>query len=293
MSSIIITDSTCDLTLEYVQENADVLDTIGMPVNVDGYEYLDDFGKSLSHDEFYAKLRSGVMSSTAQINAFRFREMFEKHYKAGKSIIYIGFTSGMSGTFNNALLARGEILEEYPDADITVIDSLSASIGQGVLVVEAIDQLRQGKSKEEIVDWIESNKLKSNHWFAVDDLNYLKKGGRISATTAVVGTALNIKPILTVDHSGKLIPYSNVRGRKKSMKFLADKVHEHMENPEEVTLIIGHGNCLEDAEMLKEYILEGCTPKKILISELSATIASHVGPNMIAAAFVGSTREVK
>lgn len=293
MGSIIITDSTCDLTLEYVQENADVLDTLGMPVNVDGYEYLDDFGKSLSHNEFYDKLRSGIMPSTAQINVFRFKEVFEKHYKAGNSVIYIGFSSGMSGTFNNSILARQEMLEEYPDADITVIDSLSASIGQGILVVEAIDLLRQGKSKEEIVDWVENHKLKSNHWFAVDDLNYLKKGGRISATTAVVGTALNIKPILTVDNSGKLGPYSNVRGRKKSLKFLADKVHEHMENKEETTLIIGHGNCFEDAEMLKEYILEGCTPKKIMISELSATIASHVGPNMIAAAFIGSNREFK
>ena len=126
MASIIITDSTCDLTLEYVQENADLLDTLGMPVNIDGYEYLDDFGKSLPHEEFYSKLRSGIMPSTAQINMFRFKEMFKKHYKAGKSIIYIGFSSGMSGTYINSLLARQEILEEYPDADITVIDSLSS-----------------------------------------------------------------------------------------------------------------------------------------------------------------------
>ncbi|WP_139904990.1 DegV family protein [Clostridium thermarum] len=293
MNTIIITDSTCDLTLEYVQENADMLDIIGMPVNIEGYEYFDDFGKTLSHDEFYSKLRLGIMPSTAQINTFRFSEIFKKHYQKGKSIIYIGFTSGMSGTFNNAVMAAEELIKEHPDADITVIDTLSASIGQGVLVVEAVDMLRNGKSKEEIVRWVEDNKLKSNHWFAVDDLNFLKKGGRISAATAVVGTALNIKPILTVDNSGKLVSYTNVRGRKKSIRFLAEKFHEHIRNCSVTTVIIGHGDCLEDAYMLKEYILEECMPKKLIVSQLSATIASHVGPNMIAVAFVGDDREVK
>jgi DegV family protein with EDD domain len=293
LNTIILTESTCDLTLEYVEENSEVLDILGMPVNIDGQEYLDDFGKSLSHAEFYSKLRSGIMPSTAQINTYRISEMFKKHYNAGKAIIYIGFTSNMSGTFNNALLAKAEFLEQHPDADITVIDSLAASVGQGALIVGAVDMLNEGKSKEEIVNWVEDSKLKTNHWFAVDDLNYLKKGGRISTATAVVGTALNIKPILTVDNSGKLGSYSSVRGRKKSIKFISDKVKEHLINPREATIVIGHGNCLEDAELLKSYIVDECNPKNIIVSELSATIASHVGPNMIAAAFVGDFREEK
>jgi DegV family protein with EDD domain len=264
-----------------------------MPVNIEGHEYFDDFGKTLSHYEFYSKLRLGIMPSTSQINMFRFSEMFKKHYNEGKSIVYIGFTSGMSGTFNNAVLAAEELLEQHPDADITVIDTISASIGLGILVVEAVDMLRQGKSKDEIVTWVEDNKLKTNHWFAVDDLNFLKKGGRISAATAVVGTALNIKPILTVDNGGKLGSYTNVRGRKKSIKFLAEKFQEHIVNCSEASVIIGHGNCLEDADMLRGYILEGCMPKRLIVSELSATIASHVGPNMIAVAFVGDRREEK
>ena len=293
MNTIILTDSTCDLTLEYVEQNSDILDVLGMPVNIDGHEYFDDFGKTLSHDEFYSKLRLGIMPSTAQINMFRFSTMFKKHYVEGKSVIYIGFSSNMSGTFNNAVLARQEFLEIYPDADITIIDSLAASIGQGVLIVGAIDMLREGKSKDEIVNWVEANKLKANHWFAVDDLNYLKKGGRISAATAVVGSALNIKPILTLDNSGKLGSYTNVRGRKKSIKFISEKFQEHVINCSEATVIIGHGNCLEDAEILKEYVLSIGKPKNIIISELSATIASHVGPNMIACAFIGDGREEK
>lgn len=293
MSTIILTDSTCDLTLEFVEKNEDILDILGMPVNIDGHEYFDDFGKTLSHDEFYSKLRLGIMPATAQINMFRFTERFKKHYCEGNSIIYIGFSSNMSGTFNNAILAKRELLELYPDADITVIDSLAASIGQGVLVAGAVDKIREGKSKEEVVNWVEENKLKTNHWFAVDDLNYLKKGGRISAATAVVGTALNIKPILTLGNDGKLGNYTNVRGRKKSIKFLAEKFSEHIVDCESSTVIIGHGNCTEDADLLKEYILEVGNPKTILISELSATIASHVGPNMIAAAFIGDKREGK
>ncbi|MDP4090242.1 MAG: DegV family protein [Bacillota bacterium] len=291
MSTIILTDSGCDLTLEYVEENADILDVLGMPVNIDGYEYMDDFGKTLSHEEFYDKLRAGIMPSTAQINSFRFYEKFKKHYNDGNSVLYLGFTSNMSGTFYNAVMARNEFMEKHPDADITVIDTISASIGQGVLVFNAVSQLRMGKSKEFIANWVEENKMKANHWFAVDDLIYLRKGGRVSTATAVVGSALNIKPILTVNREGKLGSYTNMRGRKKSIRFLADKVRENAGKIEDTTIIIGHGGCPEDAKLLESYILEIGIPQNIVISELSATIASHVGPNMIAAAFVGAERE--
>jgi DegV family protein with EDD domain len=293
LGTIILTDSGCDLPLEYVEQNKDILDVLGMPVNIDGYEYYDDFGKTFSHDDFYSKLRSGILPSTAQINLYRFTEKFTKHYENGTSIIYLGLCSGLSGTYNNAVLAREEFLQEHPNADITVIDPVSASIGQGLLIVYAVNMVRKGKSKEDIVNWIEENKMNIQHWFGVDDLHYLKKGGRISATTAVLGTALNVKPILIVNHEGKLTTYTNVRGRKKSIKFLSQKFNEHMTHPENTLVIIGHGNCPDDAEKLKEFILDQCTPKQIIVSELSATIASHVGPNMIAITFLGDIREDK
>jgi DegV family protein with EDD domain len=292
LNTIILTDSGCDLPLEYIRENGDKLDILGMPVNIDGNEYIDDLGKSLLHDELYMKLRSGIIPSTAQINIYKYTKKFEEYYNDGRSIICLGLTSGLSGTFNNSILARREFLEEHPDADITIIDTFSASVGQGVLIVNVIEMLKQGKSNEEIIDWIEKNKMRVNHWFAVDDLHYLKKGGRISSVTSVVGTALNVKPILVVGRDGKLKYYTNVRGRRRSIKFLFDKLKEHIESSEETFIVIGHGNCPEDAEILKKLVLEEFNAEKVIISELSATIASHVGPNMLAIAFVGEERVI-
>lgn len=293
MNSILIVDTCSDLPLEFVEKNSDIIDIIGMPCNIKGQEYIDDFGKTLSHKDFYNYLREGIMPSTSQINSYRFFEIFKKHYNEGKAIIYIGFTSGMSGTINNAFMAKNMLLEEYPDADITVIDTLSASIGEGALVYHAVEMLRNGISNGEIVNWIEDHKLNTNHWFAVNDLNHLKNGGRISAATAAVGTLLNIKPILTVNNKGKLVSYSNIRGRKKSLKFLVDKLKEHVINPEETIALIGHGDCIDDAEKLKEMVQTEFNLKKIVISELSLTIATHVGPGMISLAFVGNPREDK
>lgn len=293
MSTILIVDTCSDLPLEFVENNRDIIDIIGMPCNIKGQEYVDDFGKTLSHKDFYNYLREGIMPSTSQINSYRFFEMFKKHHMSGKSIIYLGFTSGLSGTNNNALMAKNMVLEEYPDADITVIDTLSASVGEGVLVYHAVEMLRNGVSNDEIGKWVENQKLNTNHWFAVNDLNHLKNGGRISAATAVVGTLLNIKPVLTVNNEGKLVNYSNIRGRKKSLKFLVDKLKEHLVNPEETIVLIGHGDCIDDAEKLKEMVQAELTLKKIVISELSLTIATHVGPGMISLAFVGNPREDK
>ncbi|GAB6087543.1 DegV family protein [Alkaliphilus crotonatoxidans] len=292
MNTIILTDSCCDLTPDFVEANVDYIDIIGMPVEIDGFQYFDDFGKTLSHNDFYRTLRNGVIPSTSQINVFRFVEKFKSLYNEGKAILYLGFTSGMSGTFNNAVLAKDQFLEDCPGGEITIVDTASASIGQGVLIVKAVEMLREGKTAQEIAAWVESNKMNTNHWFAVDDLHYLKKGGRISAVTATLGTALNVKPILTVDTEGKLKTYTNVRGRKKSIKFLFERFLEHMKE-ETDTIIIGHGNAPEEAETLRSYVLQECKPRQLIVSELSATIASHVGPNMLAIAFLGAGREEK
>ncbi|GAA0176719.1 DegV family protein [Clostridium sediminicola] len=291
MSTILLIDSCSDLPLTYVEENKNIIDIIGMPIEIDDDEFIDDFGKSYSHKDYFNKLRDGKMPSTGLINIYRFTKKFTEQYKKGNSVIYLGFSANLSGTFNNALLAKEEVKSEFPEADIEIIDTAAASIGEGVLVVQAIEMLKDGKSKEDIIKWVETNKYKANHWFAVDDLHFLKNGGRVSSTSATVGTLLNVKPILTVDKKGVLKSYSNVRGRKKAIKFLVGKFEEHVIDCEKTTLIIGHGDCEEDALKIKEMITKEFNLKNIIVSQLSATIASHVGPNMIALAFLGQERE--
>lgn len=291
MKTILLIDSCCDIPLSFIEENNDIVDFISMPINIEGNEYYDDFGKTLTHDKFYKYLENGIVPSTAQINSYMFYENFKKHCNQGKSIIYLALSSGLSGTYNNAINAKEMLIKENNQVDITIIDSKSASIGQGILALHAVEMIRNGYSKNEIVQWIESNKLKSNHWFAVNDLTHLKKGGRISAASATIGTLLNVKPILIVNWDGKLKLYTNARGRKKSLKFLIDKFKEHTKNQKNVTVIIGHGHCLKDAQIIKEKISKESNVKKIIITELNATIASHVGAGMIAVAFIGDVRE--
>lgn len=290
MSVKIITDSCCDLPLTFVEAHSDKLEILGMPVEIDGTNYIDDLGKTLDHKTFYDFLRRGILPTTSQINVYRFEEAFKSNIENGREVLYIGFSSGLSGTFNSACVARKNLLEEYPDAKIELVDTLSASIGQGAIVVEAIKRLENNNKIDDIKAWIEENKLHVNHWFGVDDLNYLKNGGRISSASAIMGNMLNVKPTLIVDASGKLKPYGKVRGRKKSMSFLASKVTERIDTSN-TTVLLGHGNCLDEAEQLRQLLISESPELDIIITELSMTIASHVGPNMLAVAFFGDKRE--
>lgn len=291
MNIKIITDSCCDLPLEFVEANQDLLEVLGMPIQIQGREIIDDLGKTFNRAEFYELLRQGIMPTTSQINTYRFEKAFSSALKDGKEVVYLGFTSGMSGTFNSANVAKQLILEENSAAQIELVDTLSASIGQGIIIVEAIKLAKAGKTAKEIAIWAEGIKLKTHHWFGVDDLNYLKNGGRISNVSAVVGSMLNVKPTLGVDHDGRLKPFGNVRGRKKSIALLASKYNQHYCADNYSTIIVGHGNCQEDASLLADAIKEIDPKADILVSELSMTIASHVGPNMIAIAFIGDERE--
>lgn len=291
MNIKILTDSCCDLPLSFVASNSDLLEVLGMPIQIQGREIIDDLGKSFDRSEFYGLLRQGIMPTTSQINAFRFEEAFKAAHNEGKAIIYLGFTSGMSGTLNSATLAKQLVLDDYPEAEIHIVDTLSASIGQGALIVEALKQARSGVNASDIEAWANRVKLLTHHWFGVDDLNYLKNGGRISHVSAMVGSMLNVKPTLGVDHEGKLKPYGNVRGRKKSIAQLATKFSEHYSAAHQSTVIVGHGNCPEDAALLVDQLRQIDSEVDILVTELSMTIASHVGPNMIAVAFIGDERE--
>ncbi|KPU45964.1 DegV domain-containing protein [Oxobacter pfennigii] len=288
MQTVILTDSCSDLPLSYVEENN--IHVIGMAYNFKGQEHIDDFGKTLSYKEFYDNLRAGEMSSTSQINVFTFVEIFKKYVNESKSVLYIGFSSALSGSVNSAKIARETVMEEIPGADITVVDSLCASGGEGLLVYHAVEMLKKGHSKDEIADWAEKNKLKVIHWFTVEDLNHLKRGGRVSSTAAFVGTILDIKPILQVNDEGKLIPITKVKGRKKSIKALADKLKEMIVSPEEQVIFINHGDCLEEAEYLKRLVLEEVKVKDVVINYVGPVVGSHSGPGTLTAFFMGDKR---
>ena len=288
MKTVIITDSSSDLPLKFIEDNN--IPALGLICQFRGNEFEDAFGKTLGHKEFYNAVRKGEIATTSQINVYRYTEEFRKHLTQGKSIIYIGFSSALSGCVNSAVKAREDLMEEYKDADITIIDTKSASLGQGLLVYYAYEMLKKGSSKEEIVDWIENNKLKMNHWFTVEDLIYLKRGGRISGASAMVGTILNIKPIMHVDDDGRLVPVTKVNGRKKSLKMLAEMLKERIVHPEEQVIAISHGDCQDDAEYLQSLIQENCHVKDIIIGNVGPVIGSHSGPGTVALFFIGEKR---
>ena len=288
MKTIIMTDSSSDLPLSFVEENK--IPFVHLTYHLKGQDYPDDFGKSMDYREFYNAVRGGEMPSTSQVNVQTYVEEFSRHAKDGNPLIYIGFSSGLSGSLQSALVARNMILEQYKDADITVIDGKSASLGQGLLVYYAFDMLKKGCTKEEIVTWVEENKLKVNHLFTVDSLDHLKRGGRISGTAAMVGTILNIKPILHVNNDGKLEPVTKVQGRRKSIKTLADMLGERIVNPAEQVIAISHGDCLDDALYLQTLLTKNYQLDKFIINYVGPVIGSHSGPGTLALFFLGSHR---
>ncbi|MBN2221712.1 MAG: DegV family protein [Vallitaleaceae bacterium] len=289
----ILTDSSCDLPFSFIQDNREYVDFIGMPIAIGDEEHLDDLGSTFSHDYFYMKLKEGSMPKTSQINTMSFYERFIELVEADFAVICIGLSSGLSGTFNNANLAKNMVMEERQDAQIHIVDTYSASIGLGALVVKAVDMIKAGMLVDELVKFLEENRLRANHWFSVDDLIHLKNGGRIPAAVAYVGTVLNVKPVLTMDHEGKLESFASVRGKKKAAKYLLSKVEENLKNHTE-TIIVGHANIKDDADYLVREIRNMGYQNPIIETCLSATIASHVGPGMMAIAFMGEkVREVK
>lgn len=284
----IITDSACDLPIEYIEENQ--IDVAPLMVNINGKFIPDDLGQSLKHEDFYKMIKEGAMPSTTQVNVGTFLELFKKYVKQGETILYIGLSSALSGTYNSSNTAREMILEEYPDAKIYLIDSLSASVGEGLLVYKANEMLNNNIDIDEVVKFIENIKRHVIHAITVDDLNHLKRGGRVSSTAAIVGTMLNIKPILHVDDEGRLIPVSKVKGRKKSIKGLQESLKERIIKPEEQTIFISHGDCLSEAEHLKDLILNEVQVKEVIINNVGPAVGSHSGPGTIALFFIGENR---
>ena len=288
MAIKIVTDSSCDLGINFIEENN--IELIPLLLNLDGETLKDDLGKSLGYREFYEKLRAGSMPSTSQINIYTFEEKFKELLDKGYEILYIGLSSALSGTFNSANMARNNILEENPNAKIAVVDSISVSMGLGMLIKKAYEMINEGKMLEEIVQWIEENKNKVIHAILVDDLKHLKRGGRVSASTAAVGSILNIKPLLKLNNSGAVEAAEKVKGKKKALKRLASIVKEKAINIENEILYIMHGDALEEAQYLKEMILQELNFKDVKVEYIGTVIGTHGGPGTIAAVFCGNER---
>ncbi|MGE5629259.1 MAG: DegV family protein [Solirubrobacterales bacterium] len=287
MKPIILTDASCDLPLKFFEENN--VPYLGLMYSFKGLDYEDDFGRTISHKEFYDGIRNGEMPVTSQINEFRFIEKFNELLKFNRPIIYIGMSSGLSGTFNSALLARDVILNENKDAEIYIVDTKCASLGEGILVYNAVKMRDNGCSSKEIIEWLENNKNLMNHWFAVEDLNHLKRGGRISSASAAIGEIFDIKPIITMTDEGTLKNITNARGKKKALRILADKFRENASDFEGVAGI-SHGDCIEDAFLLRDILLKDYNSLEIIINYLGAGLGSHCGSGMVSLCFTGNKK---
>lgn len=284
LNFLIATDSSCDLPSSYVDANDIYVFPISVTIN--NKEILDDLGKSYSHQDFYNTIREGSMPTTSQVNMFTFKEQFIKWASDNIPVLYLAFSSGLSGTYNSALAARLEVLEEYPDANITIIDTLAASGGVGLLVYYANEMRNSGKSLEEIAEFITITRLNLTHVFTVDDLYHLERGGRISHASAFVGSLLQIKPVLYVSDEGTLIPFQKMRGRKKALRALVSQFEKSCID-KTAPILITHGDCVEDAEFVAELIRESYDVKKIIINTIGPAIGSHSGANTVALFFIG------
>ncbi len=283
---VIVSDATLDLPASIIDEYG--IRIIPMGVNVDEVEYShypDE--RELAIEEFYQKLKNGAVSHTTQITPAVFMDYFEDILKQGLDILYIAFSSGLSGTYHTSQVVIRDLLEEYPDRKIYGIDSLCASIGEGLLVLNAAMQKKNGMGLDQLRDWVEANKRNSRHWFTVKDLFYLKRGGRISSIEAVVGTALKIRPILSTDVAGKLAVVSKIRGTRAELEFMLGKLEEESTDLSSQTIIIGHGDDLAQAQELEKLIRSRKQVKDIIISKIGPVIGTHTGPGMLALVFMG------
>lgn len=287
----IMCEYACDLPLEYLKDN----DIKGMPINfcLDEKQYSDSLDCKINLHEFYEKLRNGVTSSTSQLTPILAEELFEQELLKGLDILYIGFSSGLTGGFQNVVLAKRELQDKYPDRKIIIIDSLCASLGHGLLVDYAVRQRGEGKTIEEIAKAVEDIKLSVCHYFTVTDLNFLYRGGRISKTTAVFGSLLDIKPVMHVNNDGKLVPYGKVRGRKQSLIKIVTRMGEKLSSYKNEYVFISHGDCLEDAQFVADLVFEKYSIKTKIINIIKPVIASHSGPGTIALFFIGENRDEK
>ena len=286
MKYIISTDSTADLPESYVKEH-------GIAIQFLSYAFGDTvygLNNQLNPHDFYERMRSGEMPTTNACIPDEVQQSFESYLKEGYDILHISFSSGLSASYNNARIAANELAEQYPDRKIVLVDSLCASLGQGLFVHYAVTMKESGKSLDEVATWLEENKPHLCHQFTVNDLFHLHRGGRVSKATAILGTLINVKPVLHVDDEGHLTSVCNVRGRKKALLKLVDLMGEQIDGYQNDIVFISHGDCLEDAEFVAAQIKERFGIQNFLIDYVSPTIGAHSGPGTVALFYLGKNR---
>lgn len=283
---VITVNSTVDLPKEWLEERH--IPVIPLKYTIDGETYKGMEG--LSSKEFFQKLREGKMAVTSQVNPEEAKEALEPFLKEGKDILHLAFSSGLSGTYNSMRIAAEELEEEYPERKVIVIDTLCACLGEGLLLYYALKRKGEGKSIEEVAQWAEENKLHVCHNVAIDDLNHLQRGGRVSKTTAILGTMVQVKPIIHMDDKGLLQVIGKERGRKKALNKIVDMAVEQAKGWENDIIMITHGDCAEDAEYVAELVRKKMGIENILVNNIGEVIGSHTGPGVVAVFCMGSKR---
>ena len=286
---VILTDSSADLGADMAAQ----LDVQVLPLSftIQGttyHNYPDN--REMDPAVFYSMLRKGELATTAAVNVAQYTEALEPLLQAGQDVLVLAFSSGLSATYNSSRIAVEELKEKYPDRKLYTVDTLCASLGQGLIVYLAAKEREKGKSIEEVRDWVEEHKLNLCHQFTVDDLHFLKRGGRISATTAVLGSMLQIKPVLHVDDEGHLINIGKARGRAASLKALVDKMEVTAIDPKDQIVFISHGDCLADAEMVAQMVKDRMGVQQVYINYVGPVIGAHSGPGTLALFYVGTER---
>ncbi len=286
---VFMTDSDSDLPFSYVDELD--LSMVYMPYIINGKEYMDDLGRAGGQKEYFDNMRAGAAPSTSLLPMGAYLDIFEPILAEGKDILFIAFSSQLSGTMNNARSAAEELLEKYPERKILIVDTLSISAPQSILVLKAHELYRQGKPMEEVAQWVEENKLRAQAWFTVDDLKYLRRGGRISTVAAVAGTLLDLKPIITENCEGRLVSADKVRGRKSALRLLADKAAENIDDPANAMPVIMHADAPEDAMRLEKLLRERVPElTEIQTWYVGPVIGAHCGPGTVAVCYFGKKR---
>lgn len=283
---IISTDSTADLPESFIEEHHIAIQPLYYIV--DGITYGGDM--AMDDNTFYSRMRDGSSVSTSASNPDVIMSTFENQVKEGFDVLHISFSSGLSCSYNNAAVMAAEVCENYPEARIEVIDSLCASMGQGLLVYYAVRMKEEGHTLDEVAEWVNRNRLHICHQFTVEDLKYLWRGGRISKTVAILGTLINVKPVLHVDDEGHLIPLCNIRGRKKSLATLVDNMAEHLGDYKNNIVFISHGDCEDDARLVAEMVRERFGIEAFMFNTITPTIGAHSGPGTVALFHLGVKR---
>ena len=285
----LFSDVTADVSEELMRGMPEV-ELVPMQVELGGENYTYGPGGDLTVEHFYAEQRAGKFASTSQINPMVYRECFEKTLKAGEDILYLCFSSGLSSTLQSANLCAQELREEYPERKLIVVDTLCAAVGEAMLVREAARKQQEGLSIEELAAWVEENRLKICHWFTVDSFDHLRHGGRVSAAAAAVGTMLQIKPLLHVDEEGKLRVAEKPRGRKQAIRTQVAHMKEGWMPEMGNLVVIGHGDCPDDVEQLRQAVLKEFPDADIRVAYIGPVIGAHTGPGMLALIFHGKKR---